>query len=128
MVNGLEALAGKGVTKVLIHDIARPGLTERVIDDVIAALDIHQGAAPALPVVDALWIGADGWDYGVVYLLRGDVAESGCWVISYGQQRTTDSCQGVVQYASCVIVPPDGVWSQWVKQIVGQTAHSVSFC
>ncbi|NVO27848.1 bifunctional 2-C-methyl-D-erythritol 4-phosphate cytidylyltransferase/2-C-methyl-D-erythritol 2,4-cyclodiphosphate synthase [Donghicola sp. C2-DW-16] len=60
VVNGLEALAGKGVTKVLIHDIARPGLTDQVIDDVIAALDTHQGAAPALPVVDALWIGADG--------------------------------------------------------------------
>lgn len=42
---------------VLIHDAARPMVSPQVIDDVIAALSTHPGAAPGLPVVDALWQG-----------------------------------------------------------------------
>ena len=56
----LEALAGSGVTKVLIHDAARPSASPDLIARVVAALDHDQGAAPALPVTDALWTGADG--------------------------------------------------------------------
>ena len=56
----LEALAGSGVTKVLIHDAARPSASPELIARVVAALDHAQGAAPALPVTDALWTGADG--------------------------------------------------------------------
>jgi len=56
----LEALAGSGVTKVLIHDAARPSVSPELIARVVAALDHAQGAAPALPVTDALWTGADG--------------------------------------------------------------------
>ncbi len=57
---GLDALEGTGTTRVLIHDVARPCLTQAVTARVIAALDTHPGAAPALPVTDALWRGADG--------------------------------------------------------------------
>ena len=56
----LQALAGRGVTRVLIHDGARPLVSQAVIARVIGALDQHQGAAPALPVSDALWRGAQG--------------------------------------------------------------------
>ena len=56
----LEALAGSGVTKVLIHDAARPSASPDLIARVVAALDHAKGAAPALPVTDALWKGADG--------------------------------------------------------------------
>jgi 2-C-methyl-D-erythritol 4-phosphate cytidylyltransferase/2-C-methyl-D-erythritol 2,4-cyclodiphosphate synthase len=56
----LEAMAGSGVTKVLIHDAARPSASPELIARVVAALDHAQGAAPALPVTDALWTGADG--------------------------------------------------------------------
>ena len=56
----LESLAGSGVTKVLIHDAARPTASPDLIARVVAALDHAQGAAPALPVTDALWTGADG--------------------------------------------------------------------
>ncbi|MGI3184623.1 bifunctional 2-C-methyl-D-erythritol 4-phosphate cytidylyltransferase/2-C-methyl-D-erythritol 2,4-cyclodiphosphate synthase [Nioella aestuarii] len=42
---------------VLIHDAARPLVSRWVIDGVIAALSTHPGAAPGLPVVDALWRG-----------------------------------------------------------------------
>ena len=57
---GLESLVGRGFDRVLIHDGARPLVGRDVIDGVLAALDHHPAAAPALPVTDALWRGADG--------------------------------------------------------------------
>jgi 2-C-methyl-D-erythritol 4-phosphate cytidylyltransferase/2-C-methyl-D-erythritol 2,4-cyclodiphosphate synthase len=51
---GLKALSGAGMTKVLIHDAARPFLSEEVIDRLIAALDQADGALPALPVIDTI--------------------------------------------------------------------------
>ncbi len=57
---GLESLAGRGFDRVLIHDGARPLVDRAVIDRVMAALDHHPAAAPALPVTDALWRGAEG--------------------------------------------------------------------
>lgn len=56
----LESLDGTGVTRVLIHDGARPLVPAPVIARVLAALETAQGAAPALAVTDALWRGADG--------------------------------------------------------------------
>jgi 2-C-methyl-D-erythritol 4-phosphate cytidylyltransferase / 2-C-methyl-D-erythritol 2,4-cyclodiphosphate synthase len=58
--NALEALAGQGITKVLIHDGARPFASQALIARVLAALGDAQAAAPALAVIDALWTGADG--------------------------------------------------------------------
>lgn len=58
--NAIEALAGRGITKVLIHDGARPLVSQTVIARVINALDDAAGAAPALAVTDALWTGANG--------------------------------------------------------------------
>ena len=57
---GLKALEGRGVRHVLIHDIARAGVSAQIISDVIAALDEAPGAAPALAVTDALWQGVSG--------------------------------------------------------------------
>jgi 2-C-methyl-D-erythritol 4-phosphate cytidylyltransferase/2-C-methyl-D-erythritol 2,4-cyclodiphosphate synthase len=51
---GLLALQGRGVTKVLIHDGARP-FPGRVIPALLAALNSHKAAAPGLTVSDALW-------------------------------------------------------------------------
>lgn len=56
---GLEALSAD-ITHVLIHDVARCTVPEHVISGVITALGHADGAAPALPVSDALWRGADG--------------------------------------------------------------------
>lgn len=56
----LEALDGGDVTRVLIHDGARPLVDAGVIGRVLGALDSHPGAAPALPITDALWRGQDG--------------------------------------------------------------------
>lgn len=51
---GVAALAAYAPETVLIHDAARPGLSAAVIDALIAALGASDGAAPGLPVVDAL--------------------------------------------------------------------------
>lgn len=56
---GLEALAGQGIKRVLIHDVARPCTPRKVIADVLAALDQAQAAAPGLAMTDALWRGQD---------------------------------------------------------------------
>ncbi len=56
----LEAIAGTGVTRVLVHDGARPLVSRALIARVEAALDHHLAAAPALIVTDALWRGEDG--------------------------------------------------------------------
>lgn len=40
--------------RIFIHDAARPGLSRRVLDDLILSLDHHDAAAPALIVADAL--------------------------------------------------------------------------
>lgn len=68
----LEFLDGSGVTRVLIHDGARPLVPAAVIKRVLAALERHPGAAPALPVTDALWRGSDG-------LVSGTQERSGLW-------------------------------------------------
>jgi 2-C-methyl-D-erythritol 4-phosphate cytidylyltransferase/2-C-methyl-D-erythritol 2,4-cyclodiphosphate synthase len=57
---GLEALVPDPPDRVLIHDAARPNVETAVITAVIAALDSHPAAAPAVEVTDALWRGADG--------------------------------------------------------------------
>ena len=54
---GLEALAGDPPERVLIHDVARPCASRKLIEAVIAALATTPGAAPALAVTDALWTG-----------------------------------------------------------------------
>lgn len=56
---GLEALEGQGVTRVLIHDAARPFIPASVIDALLAALDHAPGAVPALPVADTLAKGTE---------------------------------------------------------------------
>jgi 2-C-methyl-D-erythritol 4-phosphate cytidylyltransferase/2-C-methyl-D-erythritol 2,4-cyclodiphosphate synthase len=63
---GLQALERTGISRVLIHDGARPLVSRALISRLIAALDTHDGAAPALPVTDALWRGAGGFVAGTV--------------------------------------------------------------
>lgn len=58
--NALDALAGRGVARVLIHDGARPLASAALIARVAQALDHFEAAAPALPISDALWLGDGG--------------------------------------------------------------------
>lgn len=54
VLSGLNTLAAPDDTIVLIHDAARPGIEAGTISALIAALETHDAAAPALPVADAL--------------------------------------------------------------------------
>ena len=51
---GLEALEDQDPDLVLIHDAARPFVTQTEISAVLAALERHAGALAALPVVDTV--------------------------------------------------------------------------
>ncbi len=57
---GLLALKSAQLECVLVHDAARPFVSERIILDVSVALENAQGAFAALPVIDALWRSEDG--------------------------------------------------------------------
>ncbi|GAC1346116.1 MAG: bifunctional 2-C-methyl-D-erythritol 4-phosphate cytidylyltransferase/2-C-methyl-D-erythritol 2,4-cyclodiphosphate synthase [Acetobacteraceae bacterium] len=57
---GLEALAPHRPDIVLVHDAARPFLPADTIPALLAALDRHQGAIPAVPVADTLKRCTDG--------------------------------------------------------------------
>lgn len=58
---GLEVLDNSQIRHVLIHDAARPLVSASVISGVCEALaQGAKAAAPALPVTDALWRGAEG--------------------------------------------------------------------
>jgi len=60
VLEGLKALAPSRPDLVLIQDAARPFAAPRLIGDVIAALDQHDGALPALPVTDTIKRALDG--------------------------------------------------------------------
>lgn len=71
ILNGLQdILCEKDITtdnrkiqrddNVLIHDAARPLLTEKQIDDCFAALRGHDGVIPVLPVKDTMYLSKDG--------------------------------------------------------------------
>jgi 2-C-methyl-D-erythritol 4-phosphate cytidylyltransferase/2-C-methyl-D-erythritol 2,4-cyclodiphosphate synthase len=57
--NALEALENTGISRVLIHDGARPLVSAALIQRMLDALDTHTAAAPAVAVTDALWRGED---------------------------------------------------------------------
>ncbi|AKH41616.1 2-C-methyl-D-erythritol 4-phosphate cytidylyltransferase/2-C-methyl-D-erythritol 2,4-cyclodiphosphate synthase [Altererythrobacter atlanticus] len=57
---GLQALEGIMPEMVLIHDAARPDCPERVVHDLLRALDEWSSAIPVLPVVDSIALAADG--------------------------------------------------------------------
>ncbi len=59
--HGLESLKEFAPKRVLIHDAARPFVSQKLIDGVVTALETHLGALPALPVVDTLKKGQDGF-------------------------------------------------------------------
>jgi len=52
--NAMEALAPTDDDVILVHDAARPGLDIDTVTALLAAINAHDAAAPALPVIDAL--------------------------------------------------------------------------
>jgi 2-C-methyl-D-erythritol 4-phosphate cytidylyltransferase / 2-C-methyl-D-erythritol 2,4-cyclodiphosphate synthase len=69
---GLESLAGTPPRNVLIHDAARPFVSASLIDKVLAGLERHQGAIPAMPVTETLKRAPAG-------LIAGTVDREGLW-------------------------------------------------
>lgn len=75
---GLESIAAEGgASRVLIHDAARPLLSSALVERVLAALAVHAGAIPALPVVDTLVRGTDR--------VADAVARDGLWRVQTPQ-------------------------------------------
>jgi 2-C-methyl-D-erythritol 4-phosphate cytidylyltransferase/2-C-methyl-D-erythritol 2,4-cyclodiphosphate synthase len=68
---GLAALTAARNQPVLVHDAARPFVTRAHVDRLLAALDLADGAVPALPVPDTLKRG-DG-------LVDETVSREGLW-------------------------------------------------
>jgi 2-C-methyl-D-erythritol 4-phosphate cytidylyltransferase/2-C-methyl-D-erythritol 2,4-cyclodiphosphate synthase len=69
---GLESLAGAPPHNVLIHDAARPFVSASLIDRVLAGLERHDGAIPAMPVTETLKRAPAG-------LIAGTVDREGLW-------------------------------------------------
>ncbi len=51
---GLEALVAYQPKKILIHDLARPYTSQKLIADVVKALDSYEAVDIALPLVDTI--------------------------------------------------------------------------
>lgn len=84
VARALDAIAAAGgAARVLIHDAARPFCPPRVIGDLLAALDRHDGATPVLPVVDTLARGSD--------LLADTVSRDGLWRVQTPQAFRFDA-------------------------------------
>ena len=58
--NGLKAAKHLLPEKVLIHDVARPAVSESIITDVISEINEETGAAPGLAITDAIWTVSNG--------------------------------------------------------------------
>lgn len=56
--NALKFMAGiaDDADSVFIHDAARPNLTEKIIKDMSAAMNGHDGVLPALPMKDTVYM------------------------------------------------------------------------
>jgi 2-C-methyl-D-erythritol 4-phosphate cytidylyltransferase / 2-C-methyl-D-erythritol 2,4-cyclodiphosphate synthase len=82
--NGLQYIE-KQISNILIHDAARPFLSQRIIDDLIAALARHDGAVPALPVIDSLARSTSG------ETLSSSESREGLWRIQTPQAFRRDA-------------------------------------
>jgi 2-C-methyl-D-erythritol 4-phosphate cytidylyltransferase / 2-C-methyl-D-erythritol 2,4-cyclodiphosphate synthase len=69
---GLEALAGNPPRNVLIHDAARPFVSQSLISQMLAHLDRHDAVIPAIPVSETLKRAVGG-------VISGTVEREGLW-------------------------------------------------
>lgn len=63
ILKGLEYAKNQGACKddiVIIHDAARPCVSEKIIDDCIDELNVADGAMPVISVKDTVYMSKDG--------------------------------------------------------------------
>ncbi len=71
--NGLEALRKYAPTKVLIHDAARPLVSDELIEDVLRSLDDFEAVDVTMPIADTIKSnkdGVNGLDRDTMYLTQ----------------------------------------------------------
>ncbi len=95
---GLQALSGDAPDLVLIHDAARPMVSQDLVSRLIAAATKTNGAAPGLNISDALKrLGEDGAPEddvardGLVQVQTPQVFPFGLLVAAYGQVREDEA-------------------------------------
>ncbi len=72
VLNGLNSLLENAPDNVLIHDAARPYVSQQLISQCIDELNTHQAVIPALPVTDTLKRAENG-------AIRETVSRDGLW-------------------------------------------------
>lgn len=62
ILNGMEDIRGYAETDdiLIIHDAARPCISDRLICDCLCAAKKHDGAIPVLPMKDTVYVSKDG--------------------------------------------------------------------
>lgn len=61
ILNGMREILGRGGAEaVLVHDAARPLLSQELISDCFKALEGHDGVMPVLPMKDTVYFSEDG--------------------------------------------------------------------
>ena len=69
---------------MLIHDAARPCLSEALITACIGALDGHDGVLPVLPMKDTVYLSRDGRKMRVVFAQQtGDFCRTGAGTVCF---------------------------------------------
>lgn len=63
ILNGLNVCPAK-TKNIVIHDAARPNVTDELIDDCIMGLDEYDGVMPVLPVKDTIYYSDNGLEIG----------------------------------------------------------------
>ena len=60
ILNGMESIRSEKNSTVLIHDAARPFLTEELLNRCYEALEGYDGVMPVLPMKDTVYLSDDG--------------------------------------------------------------------
>jgi 2-C-methyl-D-erythritol 4-phosphate cytidylyltransferase/2-C-methyl-D-erythritol 2,4-cyclodiphosphate synthase len=106
---GIETLAKRAPRNVLIHDAARPFVSSKLIDHVLAALDRHEAVVPALPVRDTLKRATGA-------VIAGTVDREGLWAAQTPQGFRYDLIRNAharARQANCNDFTDDASIAEW---------------
>ena len=89
---GIKACLGGTCEKILIHDAARPFVSEDLISHIIAELDRSEAVIPGLPVADTMKFAPGG-------LIERTVDRTGVWSVQTPQGFTLKTIHEAHEYA-----------------------------